>query len=79
MTVSRKIVQLSLISVGLILIIATYFLYPKIIENKFREVKIVEDDMIKTSDDEMNSFENVEYKGLDLNFMILNFFLKLFI
>ena len=67
MTANKRIVQLSLISIGLFLILATYFLYPKIIKNKFLEEEIVEDVVSKTDITESkwrNTFENVEYKGL---------------
>jgi len=68
MTANKRIVQLSLISIGLFLILATYFFYPKMIKNKFLEGKTVEDDLIKTDSKERNTFENVEYKGLyDMN------------
>ena len=61
MTTNKKIVQLSLISIGLFLILTTYFLYPKFVKEG-----VVVDDMTKTdiSDGkESNTFENVEYKG----------------
>ena len=61
---SRKIVQLSLISIGLFLILVTYFLYPKIIENKFIKEKTTKDKIVKTEGDNINMFENVEYKGV---------------
>ena len=67
MTTNKRIVQLSLISIGFFLIIATYFFYPKIIKNKFLEEEIVEDVVTKTdiADSKWrNTFENVEYKGL---------------
>ena len=71
MTANKRIVQLSLISIGLFLILATYFFYPKMIKNKFLEGKTVEDDLTKTDitgSKERNTFENVEYKGLyDMN------------
>ena len=71
MTANKRIVQLSLISIGLFLILATYFFFPKIIENKFIEEETVKDDVIKTAmidSKERNTFENVEYKGLyDIN------------
>jgi len=71
MTANKIIVQLSLISIGLFLILATYFFYPKIIENKFLEEEIVEDVVTKTDITDSkwrNTFENVEYKGLyDMN------------
>ena len=67
MTANKRIVQLSLISIGLFLILATYFLYPKIIKNKFLEEEIVEGVVTKTDITDSkwrNTFENVEYKGL---------------
>ena len=64
MTANKRIVQLSLISIGLFLILATYFLYPKIIKNKFLEEEIIEDAVTKTDSKWRNTFENVEYKGL---------------
>jgi len=71
MTANKRIVQLSLISFGLFLILATYFFFPKIIENKFLEEETVKDDVSKTAmtdSKERNTFENVEYKGLyDIN------------
>jgi lipopolysaccharide assembly outer membrane protein LptD (OstA) len=68
MTANKRIVQLSLISIGLFLILATYFFYPKMIKNKFLEEETVEDVVTKTDSKERNTFENVEYKGLyDIN------------
>jgi len=67
MTANKIIVQLSLISIGLFLILATYFFYPKIIKNKFLEEEIDEDVVTKTDITDSkwrNTFENVEYKGL---------------
>ena len=67
MTANKRIVQLSLISFGLFLNLATYFFFPKIIENKFLEEETVKDDVSKTAltdSKERNTFENVEYKGL---------------
>ena len=63
---SRKIVQLSLISIGLFLILATYFFYPKIIEEETVGDVVSKTDI--TDSKERNTFENVEYKGLyDIN------------
>ena len=67
MTANKRIVQLSLISIGLFLILATYFFYPKMIKNKFLEEETVKHGVTKTditSSKERNTFENVEYKGL---------------
>ena len=61
MTANKRIVQLSLISIGFLLILATYFFYPK-----FLKEEAVEDDMIKadsTDSKERNTFINVEYNG----------------
>jgi len=67
MTADKRIVQLSLISFGLFLILGTYFFFPKIIENKLLEEETVEDVVTKTDmtdSKERNTFENVEYMGL---------------
>ena len=67
MTANKRIVQLSLISIGLFLILATYFFYPKMIKNKFLEEETVKHGVPKTDitgSKERNTFENVEYKGL---------------
>ena len=61
MTTNKRIVQLSLISIGFFLILATYFFYPK-----FLKEEAVEDDMIKadSADSKVrNTFINVEYNG----------------
>lgn len=67
MKISRKIIQLSLISVGVFLILGTYYFYPKISKEKPQENKVVEKGIIETDDgtddDKSNLFENVEYKG----------------
>ena len=62
MTHSRKIVQLTLIFIGLFLIFATYFLYPKF-NKKIVEKSIFEDEQIAIDDTKTNTFKNVEYKG----------------
>ena len=66
MTANRRIVQLSLISIGLFLILTTYFLYPKLLKEKAIENIMIKTDTTDTK--ERNTFENVEYKGLyDIN------------
>ena len=71
MTANKRIVQLSLVSIGLFLILATYFFYPKMIKNKFLEEETIKHGVTKTDitgSKERNTFENVEYKGLyDIN------------
>ena len=66
MTTNKRIVQLSLISIGLFLIQATYFLYPKFLKEKTVQDSKITTDI--TDSEEHNTFENVEYKGLyDIN------------
>ena len=59
----RKIIQLTLIFIGLIFILSTYIFYPKITKNKIIEEKqaIVQDEI---TDDKSNTFQNVQYKGI---------------
>ena len=64
MTANKKVIQLGLISIGLFLILATYFLYPMMIKNKFFEEETVKENVIATDGKESNTFENVEYKGI---------------
>ena len=61
--------QLILISIGLLLILLTYFYYPYMNKDKLLEDQLVLEDLEKTlDDDKVTSFENVEYEGLfDLN------------
>jgi len=66
MTTNKRIVQLSLISIGLFLILTTYFLYPKFLKEKTVQDSKITTDI--TDSKEHNTFENVEYKGLyDIN------------
>ena len=66
MKVNKKIVQLSLISVGLFLILATYFLYPKFLNEE--AVKDISTKADSTDGKERNTFQNVKYKGIyDIN------------
>ena len=62
MTANKKIIQLGLISIGLFLILTTYFLYPKFLKEEAGRGGMIETDSI--ADKERNTFENVEYKGL---------------
>ena len=57
--------QLILISIGLLLILLTYFYYPYMNKDKLLEDQFVLEDLEKTlDDDKVTSFENVEYEGL---------------
>ena len=64
---NRNLVQIILIFVGLLLIAITYFLYPRINENRLTGSVIQQDDKTEIVQDgakqENNTFENVEYKG----------------
>ena len=53
MKLNRNIIQLSLVSVGIFLILGTYFLYPKIKEKKFiqNETVVKEQDVEKKTND----------------------------
>ena len=63
MKINRNTTQLGLLIVGLFLILITYFLYPKIEEKKYSKI-ITEDKKIETTEEESNTFQNVEYRGL---------------
>jgi len=62
-------VQFTLVSIGLLLFILTYFYYPSIKKDKLLKDQSVNKDLQKVEDiDQSTSFENLEYKGLyDLN------------
>ena len=75
MSKDRKIIQITLIFVGLILILATYFIYPEINKNKIVKEKIEKDKIATTktkdsvtdsfeNESVTNSFENIEYNAL---------------
>ena len=57
--------QLALISIGLLLILLTYFYYPYMNKDKLLENQFVREDSEKILDDDnFTTFENVEYEGL---------------
>lgn len=63
MIANRKIVQLSLLTIGTLLVLSTYFFYPKKMEKNVVEDTIKQDEMVKTDDTASNIFENVTYEG----------------
>ena len=63
-TKDRNIIQITLVFLGLLLILLTYFLYPKVKERKFIEEKSIIKEESKVAGTKDNYFENVEYKGL---------------
>ena len=65
----QRVVQFTLVSIGLLLFILTYFYYPSIKKDKLLKDQSVNKDFQKVEDiDQSTSFKNLEYKGLyDLN------------
>ena len=58
-------VQFSLVSIGLLLFILTYFYYPSIKKGKLLKDQSVNKDFQKVDDRDLaTSFENLEYRGL---------------
>ena len=58
-------VQFTLVSIGLLLFVLTYFYYPSIKKGKLLKDQSVNKDFQKVKDiDQSTSFENLEYKGL---------------
>jgi len=66
MTKNKKVIQITLIFIGLLLILSTYFIYPRMKENKALKEKIEKDKTATTKIEEgvSNTFENVSYKAL---------------
>ena len=61
----QKKAQIILTSIGLILLLITYFYYPYIKKVKFTDNQVVQKDGSNTPDiDQGTSFENVKYEGL---------------
>ena len=60
---NTNIATIVLISVGVFLILGTYFLYPLIYQNKFAKKEVLEQEKIETDDLKSEKFENVEYAG----------------
>ena len=61
----QRTTQLVLISIGLLLILLTYFYYPSMNKDKLLEDQFVLEDLEKTLDDDnFTAFENIEYEGL---------------
>ena len=63
----QKKAQIILTSIGLILILITYFYYPYMKKVKFTDNQVVQKDASNTPDiDQGTTFENVQYEGLYL-------------
>ena len=58
-------IQLALVSIGILLIIATYFYFPSIKKDKIlKDQSIIKETQKAEGDDESTFFEKLEYKGL---------------
>ena len=57
-------IQIILISIGLLLILITYFYYPYMNKAKLIENQSAKKDLERTLEDQSTSFENVQYKGM---------------
>ena len=61
----QRRVQFTLVTIGLLLFILTYFYYPSIKKDKLLKDQSVNKDFQKVDDrDQATSFENLEYRGL---------------
>ena len=60
----QKKIQIALISIGVLLILMTYFYYPYINKFKLAKNQSNQKDLGEVFIDKSTSFENVEYKGL---------------
>ena len=57
-------IQIILISIGLLLILITYFYYPYMKRTKLIENQSAKKGLESTTEDQSTSFKNVQYKGL---------------
>ena len=60
----QKKIQIALISIGVLLILMTYFYYPYAKKSKLARNQPIQKELGEASTDKSTSFENVEYKGL---------------
>ncbi len=57
--------QIILISVGIFLILATYFFYPSMKKTQLAKNKSIQEDVVKSTDtDQETTFENIQYQGI---------------
>ena len=76
MKANRKLIQIFLISIGFLIIIGTYLLYPKIEQNRLKG-SVVENEktIVKDSENITNKFEELEFRGfynIDNPFVIIS-------
>ena len=61
----QKNIQMALVSIGLLLILITYFYYPYLQKNKISNTTESQNDLLKYDEKNQDtSFENVQYKGI---------------
>ena len=64
MKANRKIIQIFLISIGFLIIIGTYLLYPKIERDRLKGSFVEnEQPLIKDDENAVNKFEELEFRG----------------
>tara|TARA_Y100000590_G_scaffold240720_1_gene270726 strand:+ start:1560 stop:2150 length:591 start_codon:yes stop_codon:yes gene_type:complete len=57
--------QIILISIGIFLILATYFFYPYMKKTQFAKNKSIQEDVMESADEDQEStFENIQYQGI---------------
>ena len=57
--------QIILITIGIFLILATYFFYPYMKKTQLAKNKSIQDDVIESTDeDQETTFENIQYQGI---------------
>ena len=57
--------QIILISIGIFLILTTYFFYPYMKKTQFAKDKAAQEDIVKNPDENRETlFENIQYKGI---------------
>ena len=64
MKTNRKLIQIFLVSIGFLIIIGTYLLYPKIEKDKLKD-SVVENEqpLIKDNENVGSKFEELEFRG----------------
>ena len=57
--------QIILITIGIFLILATYFFYPYMKKTQFAKNKSIQEDVMESADEDQEStFENIQYQGI---------------
>ena len=67
MTKNTKIIQLVLVSLGITLILAVYWIYPELIEKKNEQGVVKKNEVLIEDEEKSDVFEKVEYRGFYQN------------